>query len=279
MSWKSRSRSWLILAVPAAVLPFTLLPVKVLLADDTPQQPPPAWATKAVAQWSQDDAQQVLKDSPWVKTLTPSIVRQQQSSPYQQRPMGRRGGFGYPGGGYPGGGYPGGGYPGGYPPQQYPQQYPQNPPPNNTNNDSSRDQPAPKLTLRWESAEPIRSAELKIRDQNAPTLEDDNHYAIAIYGIPANMLNGDFKSYADEAKKKTTLSRDGKKDMKPSSVQILRRDDGPVVLFLFLKPKSNNKEAITKDDRRVEFDGQVGRLAFTQSFYLEDMSFDGKTAI
>ena len=52
-----------------------------------------------------------------------------------------------------------------------------------------------------------------------------------------------------------------------------------MVLFLFLKPKPNNKEAITKDDRRVEFDGQVGRLAFTQSFYLEDMTFQGKTEL
>jgi hypothetical protein len=66
--------------------------------------------------------------------------------------------------------------------------------------------------------------------------------------------------------------------MKPTSVQILRRDEGPVVLFLFLKPKSA-KEAISKDDRRVEFDGQVSKLSFTQSFYLEDMSFQGKTEL
>jgi hypothetical protein len=265
------SRKWSILLIPAAVL-SGFIPAAVLIADDAPPTtPPPAWSTKAVAEWSQDDAQQLLSDSPWVKSLTPSIVRQTQPAPYQHRPMGRRGGFGYPGGGYPGGGYPGGGYP--------QQQNPNYPPPNNTNNNDTSNQTPPKLTLRWESANPVRSAEFKVHDQDAPTLEDENHYAIAIYGIPASMLPGDFKQYADEAKKKTTLSRDNKKDMKPTSVQILRRDSGPVVLFLFLKPKSNSKELITKDDRRVEFDGQVGKLAFTQSFYLEDMTFQGKTEL
>jgi hypothetical protein len=251
------SRKWLILS---------LLPVAVLIADDTPAAPPPAWATKPVAAWNQDEAQQVLADSPWVKSLTPSIIRGNQNNYSQPAPMRRgRGGFGFPGGGYPGGGYP----------QQQPYP-PQNRPANN--DDSSSNQQPPKLTLRWESALPVREAELKTHDLNAPTLEDQNHYAIAIYGVPANMLNGDFKPLADEAKKKTTLSRDGKKDMKPTSVQILRRDDGPVVLFLFLKPK-NAKEAISKDDRRVEFDGQIAKLAFTQSFYLEDMTFQGKTEL
>ncbi len=254
------SRKWLILLLPVAVLPAT-----VLLADDTPATPPPAWASKPVATWSQDEAQQVLADSPWVKSLTPSIIRGSQNDGYRQAPPMRRGrgGFGFPGGGYP---------------QQQQPYPPQNRPANNDDSSSSREQTPPKLTLRWESALPIREAELKTHDPNAPTLEDQNHYAIAIYGVPANMVNGDLKQLADEAKKKTTLSRDGKKDMKPTSVQILRRDDGPVVVFLFLKPK-NAKEAISKDDRRVEFDGQIAKLAFTQSFYLEDMTFQGKTEL
>lgn len=264
------SRKWLIVLLP--VLPV----VALIAADDSsnPATPPPVWSTKAVATWSQDDAQQLLTDSPWVKSLTPSIVRGNPNNYNQAPPMRRRGGFGGGPFGYPGGGYPqgGGGYPGGYPPNQYPQ----NAPPPNSNN--SADDKPPKLTLRWESALPVRQAELKARDENAPTLEDENHYAIAVYGIPANMLNGDLKTVAEEAKKKTTLSRDGKKDMKPTGVQVLRREDGPVVLFLFLKPKSA-KEQIGKDDRRVEFDTQIGRLSLSQAFYLEDMTFQGKTEL
>ena len=154
------------------------------------------------------------------------------------------------------------------------------PPPANDDSTSTsdREQAPPKLTLRWESALPVRAAELKAHDENAPTLEDENHYALAVYGIPANMLNGDLKQVADEAKKKASLSRDNKKDLKPASVQILRREDGPVVLFLFLKPK-NAKEAIGTEDRRVEFDGQIGKFSVSQAFYLEDMKFQGKTEL
>jgi len=246
------------------------VPAVVLMAAD--QTPPPAWASKQPAEWSEDDAKALLADSPWVKTVTPTFVRggDQNNGPYPGRGYpGRRGGVMFPGGGYPGGGYPGGGYPGGgYPGGGYPNRRQQD--------DSNSDQTPPKLTVRWESAQPVRDAELKARDVDAPTLEDQNHYAIAVYGVPANMLNGDAKRLADEAKKKATLSRDGKKDLKPSSVQILRRENGPVVLFLFLKPK---KEEISKDDRRVEFDAQINRLSFTQSFYLEDMAYQGKTEL
>jgi hypothetical protein len=261
------SRTWLTLSL----LPAAFLIGEVSKADDPPSTPPPAWATKQTAEWSQDEAQQVLSDSPWAKSVVPSVIRgNPNNNGYNQAPpMRRRGGFGFPGQGYPGGGYPGGG--GGYPGNQYP---PQNRPAP-ANDDSTRDQPPPKLTLRWESALPVRAAELKTRDVNAPTLEDENHYALAVYGIPANMVSGDAKQLADEAKKKASLSRDNKKDMKPTSVQVLRREDGPVVLFLFQRPKSA-KEAIGKDDRRVEFDAQIGKLSVSQAFYVEDMVFQGK---
>jgi hypothetical protein len=146
--------------------------------------------------------------------------------------------------------------------------YPNNNDPNASNDTNQR---APMLTLRWESAMPVREAELKARDVNAPTLPDDAHYAIAVYGIPATMTNGDSKKLADECKKKAFLKRDGKKDIVPSSVQVLRREDGPVIVFLFPRAKE-----ITKDDRRIEFDAQIEKLAVTESFYLEDMTYQGK---
>src|SRR5262252_8178611 len=76
-----------------------------------------AWRDKKVADWTEQDAKQVLKDSPWVKTVTPEIER---TNTGQQRRggmsrggsigigipgigIGRRGGMG---GGGMGGGYP-----------------------------------------------------------------------------------------------------------------------------------------------------------------------------
>jgi hypothetical protein len=77
-----------------------------------------------------------------------------------------------------------------------------------------------------------------------------------------------------DLKKQAVLKRDGKKDFKPSSVQILQRDDGPSILYLF--PKSTE---ISKSDRRVEFDAQIGRLKFAEPFFTEDMNYNGKLAL
>jgi hypothetical protein len=116
----------------------------------------------------------------------------------------------------------------------------------------------------------VREAELKTKDNDAPTLDQD-HYAIAVYGLPSKAVSGDAKHVADQLKKKASIKRDGKKDLKPSSVEVLQRDDGPVVVYLF--PRSTE---ITKEDRRAEFDGQAGRLQFSQSFFLDEMTYQGK---
>ena len=233
------------------------LPVALLVAAD------PSWKDKELSAWSEDDAKQVLADSPWVKSVTPSMTKNTQSN--SNPGMNRNNvGFGFPGMGYPGGGM-GGGRRGGM-----------NRQPNNTDPNASNDtnQKLPMLTLRWESATPVREAELKARDVNAPTLPDDAHYAIAVYGVPTTMTNGDSKKLADECKKKAFLKRDGKKDIVPTSVQVLRREDGPVIVFLFPRAKE-----ITKDDRRIEFDAQIEKLTLTESFYLEDMTYQGKVEL
>ena len=234
--------------------------------DDAP------WRAKQIPDWTENDAKDLLAESPWVTTFTPTMKSPDGSGGQRSRGLGGlggigigipgmggmgRGGGGYPGGGggYPGGGgggYPGGG--GGYP------------------SDQSRRDPnaAPKVTLRWESAMPVRTAELKLHDNDAPTL-DNNHYAIAVYGIPDSFLNGDTKKLADQLKAKASLKRDGKKDFKPSSVEVLERPDGIVVLYLF--PMSNE---ITKGDRRVEFNADIGRFELIQSFFTEEMVWQGK---
>ena len=54
------------------------------------------WKTKDSSQWTDDEINKMLSDSPWARGKT---VQPQQSQP-QRRGMGRRGGgFGYPGGG------------------------------------------------------------------------------------------------------------------------------------------------------------------------------------
>jgi len=207
------------------------------------------WKDKKVAEWSADEAQQVLTDSPWTKTVTPTIDR---SSTTSSQP--RRGGMGGMGG--MGGGRRGGG--------GYPQSSGQ------STDDSSSYGPPPSLRVRWESALPVREAELKTKDNDAPTLDQD-HYAIAVYGVPSKSVSGDPKHVADQLKKRAVIKRDGKKDLKPSSVEVLQRDDGPVIVYLF--PRSTE---ITKADRRAEFDAEAGRFQFSQSFFLDEMAYQGK---
>jgi hypothetical protein len=163
-----------------AVLPFSMI---LVAADEA------AWKAKQVPKWTQDDAQQVLNDSPSAKSVAPTIGRASDNGEtgYGRRGGGfgggypgiggiggRRGGYGYPGG-YPGGG---GGYPGGGRRQ---------------NDDTANSSQPPSLKVRWESAMPIREAELKTRDTNAPTV-DESHYAIAVYGVPSRMASGDPQS-------------------------------------------------------------------------------------
>jgi len=199
------------------------------------------WKDKQYPEWTEDDAKEVMKDSPWAKTVVGTIVK---ASDVVHRSGGitahlpgmsrRRDTSSQTGG----------------------------------NAGSSSSQP-PTLTLRWESALPMREAELKAHDIGAPSLED-GYYAIAVYGIPRGMVKDDSKELADEFKKQAIIKREGKKDTKPSSVEILLRDDGPVVLYLFPKSAEFNWR-----DHRIEFDGQVDKLKFSQSFSTDEMRFHG----
>ena len=85
------------------------------------------------------------------------------------------------------------------------------------------------------------------------------------------MLSGDEKTLTDHLKKEAAIKRDGKKDLKPSSVELLRRDDGPVIVYLF--PRTTE---ITKQDKRVEFAAKIQKLHFSQPFYVDEMVLSGK---
>jgi hypothetical protein len=221
------------------------------------------WKSKQIPDWTVEDAKDVLADSPWVKTFTATLNPAQQNTQQTQRGMGGMGG-GMGGGGMGGmggmGGRRGMGYPGG---GGYPNSYP-----NGQANDGLTQ--APQVTLRWESAMPVRTAELKVRDNDAPIL-DNMHYAIAVYGIPDRVFNGDTDKLQDQFKKEAKIKREGKKDFKPSSVEIVDGHDGRVVVYLF--PMTNE---ITRQDHRVEFTAKIGRLELTQSFFVDDMVWQGK---
>ncbi len=128
----------------------------------------------------------------------------------------------------------------------------------------------PSLTLRWESALPMRAAQLKSGDVNAPTIDDD-HYAIAVYGLPDHLLGSDPQTFIERLRPEGSLKREGKKTIAASEVKLLPRDNGSVVVFYFPR-----KIEISAKDGEIEFAGHVGLIEFTQSFTLGDMTFAGK---
>jgi hypothetical protein len=203
-------------------------------ADDT-------WKAKRAADWTDVETKQILTDSPWASMVTPTV------SKTEPRQSGHRGVLvGVPG----------------IPRRRGQTQDPNDIPP------ATNETPQP-LNVRWESALPIREAELKARETNAPVVDED-HYAIAVYGIPSHLAK-DPQGFGDRLKGQATIKREGQKDLKPSHVDVIPRDDGVVIVFLFPRIKE-----ITPKDSRAEFNAQIGPFQVTQSFHVDEMIYQGK---
>jgi hypothetical protein len=199
-----------------------------------------AWKTKRVADWTDQETKEVLANSPWAMMTTPAVKKEEKRSHGS-------GGLGISGIGRR---------------RSEPAQQPVDNPPAIPDSAAS-------LNVRWESALPVREAELKARETNAPVVDED-HYAIAVYGLP-NRLAKDAKGEADRLKGQASLKREGQKDLKPSHVEVIQRDDGVIVVFLFPR----NKEISAKDGR-VEFDALIGQYQISQPFQIDQMIYQGK---
>jgi hypothetical protein len=206
-----------------------------------------AWKDKPVSQWTAEDAKQVLTDSPWVKVVTPQNVRD--LSPDERREGGNMEASVGHGVGIAGLGILG--------PRRQAEALAR-----------AHYKPTPNaVVVRWESARPVRSAEQKAGETDVPNVDKD-HYAIVVYDI----LTPKRYNLANELKGIAYLSRETKKNLKPSHVDILRQDDGTATI-VYLFPR---KVEITKKDGRLEFVAQIGRLFISQFFYTWDMQLQGE---
>jgi hypothetical protein len=213
--------------------------VPVLAAD-------PSWSNKEVSAWSEEDAVQVLTRSPWVAAATVTILPARSEA--QARDGGRMGGgkaagiealqpsilmgFGKASKGF-----------------------------------ASTIEKRKTLTVRWESAPPIRSAEKKV-GEDAPAWEG-NYYAISVYGVPGLE---DRRTLPVELTKGAILKRSGKKDVKPARVEVILTDE-KLATLVYLFPRS---EEITKQDRQMWFTAQIGQLFLEQEFDAGEMQLLGK---
>jgi hypothetical protein len=233
---------------------FTALLIAPLPAEG------PVWIDKQPSEWTDQDAQQLLKSSPWAHDTGAVITRRLTEEQLREGgQMGQPQTIGNAGVDAKG------------------TEYKISPEMLNVftgrggDDRSVRSRPQP-LTLRlcWESALPVRLAELKAHIIEPPTLEGDG-YQIAVYGIPGPLFKEDPKKLGDPLKSTAALKREGKKDVKPSRVEVFQRQDGLVVVYLF--PMSAE---ISVRDGQVQFEAQIGRISVAHTYNLKEMEFLGK---
>jgi hypothetical protein len=217
----------------------------------------PVWLSKPAAQWTEEDARQILARSPWVKENRAVITRRLTEDQLRDGgQMGQPRGVGNEGVDPKGSG-----------PTVSPNIFVG--PGGDDRSARSLAQPIT-LKLRWESALPVQLAELKSHEAEPPTLEGDG-YRIAVYGIPGAGFKGEPEELGKPLKSMAALKREGKKDVKPVSVEVFQRGSGLVVVYLF--PLSAE---IARNDRQLRFEAQIGRIVVAQTFDLSEMEFMGK---
>lgn len=221
----------------------------LVLAADAP------WG-KPTRDWSPEDARQILADSPWSKPVEALVL------PLQTEDQRREGGnMGQPHGiGFDG-------FADDRPRVQVPGKLldivkPEKP--------VSPKRPNFTVQLRWENALPVRVAELKAGVVEPPTLTREG-YRLAVYGIPGGPFKGTPERLGEPLKSLAVLKREGKRDVRPSSVEVFQRESGLVIVYLF--PVSAE---ITRSDGRVEFEAQIGRVSITHSFAISAMFFQNQ---
>jgi hypothetical protein len=200
----------------------------------------PSWKTKPVEQWDNEDAKQILADSPWVGRATLQPIRDR--SPAERRDSGD-----WDAGVGQGLGldvllevFTGG-----------------------ARMDEAiaraHFKPSPgKVDIRWESAMPVRAAESKLGETAASALHT-GWYAIVLRDVPVPEKHWG----AGKLKGLAYLKRENKRDFKPSRVEIVRQQDGmATVTYLF-----SRSEEISRKDRSVIFVAQIDRLFVAQFFY------------
>jgi hypothetical protein len=227
-----------------------LLPVMALVAGDEAK-----W-NKPLPAWTVADAQALLNGSPWVKAVTPGTVRQLSES---ER---RDGGNMTAEGGGKGVGLEGlDGM-------------------SLFHDKAKSTDPAPKkvepkrVWIRWESALPVRAAELRANDTAAPDLDGED-YAICVYDLPVNLDSFQAKTLPEMLKRNGSLKIDDGKEIRP--VRVLVRSDGSkTATFVYFFARSINIGANTK---KIDFVALVGRTYVAQSFFPAEMQFQNKLAL
>ena len=217
------------------------------------------WETKPFMMWSAEEVQKVLTDSPWSRNVNVVLNTVGRGSGGLGEGEGSRGGGGGGGGAREGGGGGGGGRGGSFPTAA----------------------PQLKLTLSWRSARPMKEA--LVRDQiglggtiPAETRDllsrEESLYVFTIMGLPTR-----YAQAISSMKAESFLRRNNKPPIALMDIGVQQApasEKSPaflVVVFGF--PRT---DAITVEDKDVEFVTKLGQVDIKKKFNLKDMVFHGR---
>jgi len=228
------------------------------------------WNEKEASDWSDSERERLLSNSPWAKKATPSMGAGGDGGP----------GFGGPpGGGFPGGGGPMGGGMGRGGPQGAG---------GDIGGGPGGGVPDFQMTVRWESAAPIRIA------GKEPVSDDPDSYLISLSGVggrgrraggqrgngqqspefapPTGFAGGD---NSPEAMTKTAqLEVKGKPPLHPGKVERLEGDQ-MALLFHFERAAL----PITPSTKEVVFSVRMGPMDLRVKFSPKEMVYKGQLAV
>jgi hypothetical protein len=226
---------------------FLLIPIVCLWAAEF-------WEAKPYTEWTEKEIQKLISDSPWAhKTnVETGVVRGFGETsdgpgvaPRGGKGDGPRGGAGNP------------------------------------------DAPGPvaeaiPITIRWQSALPMKQAMMKMRykdevatspDAQKVLSREEQFYAVAVSGLPAVVAQ------ADAQKKQAILSQatlkvKGKDPLVASDVQFGVQGRAADAYFLF-----DRKAALSPADKEVEFSSKIDKFNIRYKFKLDKMVYNGKLEI
>jgi hypothetical protein len=133
--------------------------------------------------------------------------------------------------------------------------------------------PAMTVTVRWLSALPLR--QVTARRLKRDVVDAPASYLIGVFGMPARFAQRAPDQFKEMLKNNTRLKIKGRDPLEPEQVDLgLSSDQTVAALFQFSK-----KEAISLDDKEVEFVTKLGPMEFKTKFKTKDMMFGGQLAV
>ena len=229
-----------------------------------------SWTSKDYTQWSDQEVQKVLNNSPWAQKISVGYDSSNSGGHGGRAGGGGGGGMGGSGGGMGGGGLNGGSV-----------SRPRNAGADETQSSSSGG-PRMEVVVRWESALPVKQARLraqfgdKLPHPGDPTYtldQLDKDYVISLTGLHGRGSHDPAERH-DSLLSSTRLLVKGKGAVPAEDVKFDSASEAFTIKFLFTRAAP-----IDLDDKEVTFQTAVGNLKIERKFKLKDMVVNGKLAL